>query len=87
MRDSGQIGAQIGGQIGGQLGGQISATQQKIIDLIIENNKISRNKLALKISINESAIQKHLKKLIDLAIIERIGGTRGYWKIIGGQPV
>ena len=76
-----QTGGQIGGQMGGQIGGQISETQQLIISLIIENNKISRREIADKLKINESAIQKHITKLKQLKILERIGKTRGYWKI------
>ena len=34
-----------------------------------------------KLKINESAIQKHLNKLKQPGIIERLGSTRGYWKI------
>ncbi len=70
-----------GSQTGGQIGGQISETQQLILSLIIENNKVSRREIAEKLKINESAIQKHINKLKQLRILERIGGTRGYWKI------
>ncbi|HAF30074.1 MAG TPA: LexA family transcriptional regulator, partial [Bacteroidales bacterium] len=31
--------------------------------------------------INESAVSKHIDSLKRLNVIERIGGTRGYWKI------
>ena len=75
------IGGQISGQIGGQIGGQISETQQLIILLITENNKISRKEIAEQLKINESAIQKHINTLKRLRIIERIGSTRGYWMI------
>jgi len=76
-----QIGGHISGQIGGQIGGQITETQQKILHLIIENNKISRKEVADKIGINESAVQKQLKNLIRSGIIERVDGTRGFWKV------
>ena len=74
-------GGQIGGLIGGQIGGQMTENQQKILSLINGNNKISRKEIADKIEINESAIQKQLKNLMRLGVIERIGGTRGFWKI------
>jgi len=67
--------------IGGQISGQISETQQKILSLIIENNRISRRKIAESLNINESAIQKHIAKLKQLGIIERIGVTKGFWKV------
>lgn len=63
------------------IGGQISDTQQMILLLLYENNKISRKAVAEKLKINESAIQKHINTLKRLGIIERIGSTRGYWKI------
>jgi predicted HTH transcriptional regulator len=77
----GAIGGQIGGQISGQISGQIGETQLKILNLIIENQYISRNLIANYLSINESAIQKHLERLKQLGILVRIGGTRGYWEI------
>jgi len=76
-----KVGGQTGGQIGGQIGGQLSETQQNILTLLTANNKISRKEIALNLHINESAIQKHLDKLRKLGVIERIGGTRGSWKI------
>ena len=75
------IGGRIGGQISGQIGGQITETQQKILHLIIENNKISRKEVSDKIGINESAVQKQLKNLIRSGIIERVDGTRGFWEV------
>jgi ATP-dependent DNA helicase RecG len=71
----------IGGQISGQIGGQISETQQMILSFIIKNNRISRREIAEKLNINESAIQKHINTLKQIGIIERIGSTRGYWKV------
>ena len=70
------------GQICGQIGGQISTKQQIILNLISENNKISRKELAETLKINESAVQKHLQKLKQLGLIERSGTTRGYWKVL-----
>ena len=73
----------VSGTIGGQIGGQMSTTQQRILDLIIENNKISRNEIAFKIGINESAIQKQLNKLKQKGLLQRIGPDKGgYWKVI-----
>jgi predicted HTH transcriptional regulator len=52
-----------------------------MIELIAHNNRISRKEIGLTLEISESAIQKHLNKLMHLKVIERIGRTRGYWKV------
>ena len=81
----GSIGSAIGSAIGGAIGGQIeylTDRQKEVLNLIIENNKISYRAIAKKIGINASAVLKHLDTLKEKRIITRIGGTRGYWKII-----
>lgn len=73
----------ISGSIGGSIGGSIILTprQQDIIKLIKQDNKISYRAMAQQLDINESAIKKHLDTLKQKNIIERVGGTRGYWDI------
>ena len=73
-----------GGAIGGAIGGSIdnlTDKQKEVLTLIIEDNKISYRAIANQLSINESAVLKHLNKLKEKEIIKRIGGTRGDWKI------
>jgi len=65
--------------IGGQIN-DLTDKQQKVLQLIITNHKITRKELAEKLQINTSAVQKHLSVLKDKKYLERIGGTRGYWK-------
>ena len=56
--------------------------QLKIIELIKENPKITRNELANKLNITPDGIKYNLRKLINNDIIERIGPKNGgYWKI------
>ena len=84
-KKGGSIGGSIGSAIGGAIGGQIeylTDRQKEVLNLIIENNKISYRAIAKKIGINASAVLKHLDTLKEKRIITRIGGTRGYWKII-----
>ena len=58
----------------------------EIMALIKENPFISRQELSEKLSINPSAIQKHIQRLKSEGIIKRIGGARGgYWEIIKKQ--
>ncbi|WP_456488795.1 winged helix-turn-helix transcriptional regulator [Caminibacter pacificus] len=59
----------------------LSDRQKDIIDLIKQNPKIGYRKIAEILDINPSAVLKHLEKLKKLGVIERIGGTRGYWKV------
>ena len=82
LEDSDDIG--LGDVTGGQTGGQtLLKVQKKIIDLIIENPKISRKEMSDKLNINASAVQKHIEKLKKSSIIHREGGDfGGHWKII-----
>ena len=72
---------------GGQkivLGGQKkwSETTQKILELLKNNPKISRSELCDELKINPSAIQKHIEKLKNAKVIERIGGAKGgEWRV------
>jgi len=34
-----------------------------------------------KLTINSSALLKHIKNMKQLGMLEHIGGTRGYWQI------
>jgi ATP-dependent DNA helicase RecG len=86
----GQIGGQMGGQIDGAMGGAIEKSDQileltqrqnEVLDVLRQENKISRSAIAKQLNINESAVLKHLEMLKQKGYIERIGGTRGFWKI------
>jgi len=73
-----------GGQIGGQESGQIlelTERQHEVLRLLKDNPSITRKALVDSLNINASAVQKHLEKLKEAGAIERIGGTRGYWKV------
>ncbi|PSJ47839.1 hypothetical protein C7H85_03225 [Zobellella endophytica] len=72
---------ETGGSIGGQIGGQmleLTGRQRDVLVLIQENPPITRQARADKLNINASAVQNKLK---EAGAIERIGGTRGYWKV------
>lgn len=60
----------------------LNSTQQKIVELIQENPKITQAEMAGIIALSKRAIQKSIKELVDADIIEREGSARkGYWKI------
>ena len=72
----------VGGAIGGAIGGaNLTARQNEILKIIQDNSSISYRNIAKQLNINESAILKHIAILKNAGIIERIGGTRGFWKI------
>ena len=45
------------------------------------NNKNSYRAIAIKIDVNDSAIEKHIKSLKEKGILTRVGGTRGHWEV------
>jgi ATP-dependent DNA helicase RecG len=73
---------------GGQVGGQVSILtkrQKEVFALIVANPKISRKQLAEKLSINESAVQKHTDALKKKEVIKRESETTGQWTIMVKQ--
>ena len=67
---------------GGQIN-NLTIRQKEVFKLIVVNPKISRKELAKKLSINESAVQKHTDALKKKKVIEREGETTGKWIITG----
>lgn len=68
------------GNKGGIEVGNLTENQQKIIEQIKLNNTISATTLADKIGISRRKIEENLAKLKERGILDRVGGTRGYWK-------
>ncbi len=65
----------------------LTERELEIVSLIKRNPKISRREMSEKLGINQSAVQKHIKKLKEKHILKRIGPPRGgFWKIIGDAP-
>jgi ATP-dependent DNA helicase RecG len=86
----GTIGGTIGGMIGGTIsdtaGGTIGGTEKtidKVLALIQNDHYISISNISNTLNISRSAIQKHIEKLKNEEIIERIGSEKnGYWKVL-----
>jgi ATP-dependent DNA helicase RecG len=75
---SGQTGGQTSGKTGGKTGGKtLSEAQTNILNLIRENPKISYKEMSEKLDMNTSAIQKHINKLKESGIIQRLGADFG----------
>ncbi len=75
--NNGDGGAQEELQISG-----LTDRQKDVYLLIMANPKITRQDLADALSINPSAVQKHIDAIKELGLIERKGGTRGAWAAI-----
>lgn len=57
--------------------------QNKIIELIANNNRITQNEIANITNVNVRTIKRNFKILINNLIIERIGSDKtGYWQIL-----
>lgn len=75
----------LGGTIGGIIENnpkELTDRQLEILLMIKQDNMVSIRRIAEKLDINISATQSHIDKLKEKNIIERVGGTRGYWKIL-----
>lgn len=61
---------------------KLNDNQLRIMELIKDNPKITRNELSEKLNITTDGVKYNLKKLIDNNLIERIGPDNGgYWDI------
>lgn len=61
----------------------LSENQQKILQLIAGNPKISRRELSAKLKMNPSAIQKHMNTLKKKGLLKRVGPAKGgYWDVV-----
>lgn len=82
---SGAIGGITGGTISGIMGGtidpELTERQVEILNILQNEPTLSISKISQRLKINRSATQEHFEALKSKSIIERIGGTRGYWKI------
>ncbi len=61
---------------------KLSESEVIIMRLIVEDSYITAAKLAEKINMSERNVQRVLSTLKSKQAIERIGGTRGYWKVL-----
>lgn len=60
----------------------VNATQQKILNMIAENPKVTQTAMAERLNITSRAVKKNIKELGEEGILERIGSARnGYWQV------
>jgi len=73
---------EVGNTVGNKVG-NLTDNQIMIIELMKVNSKISAKKLAEEVGISIRKIEENISKLKKLDIINRVGGTRGYWEVNG----
>lgn len=76
-----EIGGQIIEKIGSQIEVKFTKRETEIFQLILSNNSISRKEISQLLMIAESAVQKHIKSLVNKKTITRVGTKNGFWKI------
>jgi len=69
------------GNIVGSRVGNLSDNQQKIIEIMKTNAKVSASKLSDEVGISKRKIEENIAKLKKMGIVGRVGGTRGYWEV------
>jgi biotin operon repressor len=47
-----------------------------------QSPKITGSQLAEILEISTTAVEKHIKQLRESGLIQRVGGTRGYWEVL-----
>ena len=61
---------------------KLNETQEMILDLIIENPKLSAAKIAIELSVGSRSIEKKLKRFKEYGALLRHGAPRnGYWEV------
>lgn len=60
----------------------LNHTQNKIIELIVNNQNITQNEISLILGLNIRTVKRNFKVLLENNVIERIGSDKkGYWKV------
>lgn len=55
--------------------------ENAVVESIINKPQITQNELAELLNVSRSTIQRVTKALSEKGILERVGGTRGYWNV------
>jgi len=68
------------GDVGVNVG--VNEIQDKIIRLLSDDNKITLKKMSEILEVNEKTIERNIKKLKELGLVERVGSDKtGEWKV------
>lgn len=56
---------------------KLNKTQRKIIDIILENPKVTQSEIAEQLNISISAVKKSMKEMVNAGILVKIGANKG----------
>jgi len=70
----------VGNKVGSKVG-NLTQNQQTIISSMKDNPKVSAVMLAEIVGISKRKVEENVAKLKKMGLIERVGGTRGYWEV------
>ena len=75
-------GVKDGVKVGVKGRGKLNETQKKLLELALEDKKITMKELAEKIGITTRGVEKNIAKLKEKGLLIRIGPDKtGYWKV------
>lgn len=73
----------VGSKLVEKVGSKLVENQLKIVFLILEDEKISKNRMSEILNISDTAVDKNISKLKNLGIIKRVGFAKGgHWEVI-----
>ena len=72
----------LGNELGNELGNKLGKTKKIILTEMKKNPEITGLKLSEILNISLTAVEKNIRQLREAGYVERIGGTRGYWKVV-----
>ena len=80
--DVGNVGNGVGNGVGNVDGTKaLSVTERAVFDAIQANPIVTAKEIATAIGKSERQVERARASLRDAGLIERVGGTRGYWKV------
>lgn len=60
----------------------LSKKEQKVLNILEKDEKITQKKISIQTGISIASIKRITQKLQNNNYIKRVGGTRGYWKVL-----
>lgn len=77
----GANGANLGAN-GANLDAKEEALYERLLDIVEKDPHITQNKLSEDLDTSRRTVQRVMDELKSQGSLKRIGGTRGYWKVI-----
>jgi predicted HTH transcriptional regulator len=73
----------VGEKVGEKVGGKLTVNQQKILDLIVENPRMTAKELSGEIGISQRKVETNMAKLKQMGILRRVGPDKGgRWEVV-----